>query len=117
MQPEFYSNLKNWRVNLFEKNFSFFTKDDGVITPGNNELQYSHLYAPRVLRETTYVVDAEANTIYGQSDLSKVSSIEIDSDQHSPILGFAYDGNPIYGPYGYSTKTGGAVRQMKSGIP
>jgi hypothetical protein len=21
---------------------------------------------------------------------------------HSPILGFAYDGNPIYGPYGYS---------------
>ena len=21
---------------------------------------------------------------------------------HSPILGFAYDGNPIYGPYGFS---------------
>jgi hypothetical protein len=24
------------------------------------------------------------------------------SDQiHSPIIGWAYDGNPIYGPYGY----------------
>ena len=21
---------------------------------------------------------------------------------HSPIIGWAYDGNPIYGPYGYS---------------
>ena len=115
LQPEFYSNLKTWRVNLFEKTSPFFTKDDGVITAGNNELQYSHLYAPRVLRESSYVVDAEANTIYGQSDLSKVSGIEVDSDQHSPILGFAYDGNPIYGPYGYTTRTGGAVTQMKSG--
>ena len=26
-----------------------------------------------------------------------------------PILGFAYDGNPIYGPYGYQTKTGGII--------
>jgi len=25
-----------------------------------------------------------------------------DGSQHSPIIGWAYDGNPIYGPYGYS---------------
>jgi hypothetical protein len=25
-----------------------------------------------------------------------------DSQEHSPIIGWAYDGNPIYGPYGYS---------------
>ena len=115
LQPEFYSNLKTWRINLFEKNLPFFTKDDGIIITGNNELQYTHLYAPRILRESTYVIDSEANTIYGQSDLSKVNSIEVDSDQHSPILGFAYDGNPIYGPYGYTTKTGGVITQMKSG--
>ena len=30
-------------------------------------------------------------------------------------MGFAYDGNPIYGPYGYSSTTGGVVTQMKSG--
>lgn len=23
------------------------------------------------------------------------------SNEHSPILGYAYDGNPIYGPYAY----------------
>ena len=34
---------------------------------------------------------------------------------HSPILGYAYDGNPIYGPYGYQTPTGGSVVRLKSG--
>ncbi len=27
-----------------------------------------------------------------------------DPTEHSPIVGYAFDGNPIYGPYGYSTK-------------
>lgn len=36
--------------------------------------------------------------------------------QHSPILGYAYDGNPIYGPYGYSNPLRpGSVSRMKSG--
>jgi hypothetical protein len=37
--------------------------------------------------------------------------------QHSPIIGFAFDGYPVYGPYGYSTPTNSAsaVTRMKSG--
>jgi hypothetical protein len=40
----------------------------------------------------------------------------IDSTQHSPLIGFAYDGFPIYGAYAYKNTdgTGGIVR-MKSG--
>jgi len=40
----------------------------------------------------------------------------IDATQHSPLLGFTYDGFPIYGAYGYANTdgTGGVVR-MKSG--
>ena len=40
----------------------------------------------------------------------------IDSTTHSPLIGFAYDGYPIYGAYGYANEdgTGGLVR-MKSG--
>jgi len=36
---------------------------------------------------------------------------------HSPILGFAFDGYPIYGPYGYSTATDStsAIRKMVTG--
>lgn len=40
----------------------------------------------------------------------------IDATKHSPLLGFAYDGFPIYGAYGYKNTdgTGGIVR-MQSG--
>ena len=34
--------------------------------------------------------------------------------QHSPILGYAYDGNPIYGPYGFSGGTGETVQRLRS---
>jgi hypothetical protein len=36
---------------------------------------------------------------------------------HSPIVGFAFDGYPVYGPYGYSVPTNStsAVARMKSG--
>ena len=33
------------------------------------------------------------------------------ANNHSPIVGWAYDGNPIYGPYGYST-----VDDVQSGV-
>jgi hypothetical protein len=40
----------------------------------------------------------------------------IDSAHHSPLLGFAYDGFPIYGAYGYKNTdgTGGIVRIKSS---
>ena len=40
----------------------------------------------------------------------------IDSTQHSPLIGFAYDGFPIYGSYGYANTdgTGGIVRIKSS---
>ena len=58
-------------------------------------------------------------------DLSVLSSIcnlydadglyVIDSTQHSPILGFAYDGYPIYGAYGYKNTDGtGGITRIKS---
>ena len=36
---------------------------------------------------------------------------------HSPILGFAYDGNPIYGPYGFedSTDVNSDITKLQSG--
>ncbi len=39
-----------------------------------------------------------------------------DPNSHSPILGYAFDGNPIYGPYGYinPTNPSSGVKIMKS---
>lgn len=39
----------------------------------------------------------------------------MDSTQHSPLIGFAYDGFPIYGAYGYANTDGsGGVTRIKS---
>lgn len=39
----------------------------------------------------------------------------IDSAQHSPLIGFAYDGFPIYGAYGYQNANGtGPIVRIKS---
>jgi hypothetical protein len=40
----------------------------------------------------------------------------IDSTKHSPLIGFAYDGFPIYGAYGYKNTDGiGGITRIKSG--
>ena len=40
----------------------------------------------------------------------------INSTEHSPLLGYAYDGFPIYGAYAYTNTNGsGAIVRMKSG--
>jgi hypothetical protein len=40
----------------------------------------------------------------------------INPSQHSPLLGFAYDGFPVYGAYGYANTNGtGGITRIKSG--
>lgn len=40
---------------------------------------------------------------------------DADSTHHSPIIGFAFDGYPIYGAYGYTNPNGtGAIKRMQS---
>jgi hypothetical protein len=116
------TSIQEWTVNLVRKNYSSITQngDDGFITNSINpdyELQYVNLYTPRVLRESVYSNNSEGEILYGITDLEKNSNnIEISSTNHSPIIGWAYDGNPIYGPYGYENEDGtGNITQMISG--
>ncbi|MEO8376178.1 MAG: YHYH protein [Candidatus Sumerlaeota bacterium] len=46
-----------------------------------------------------------------------VYSEDTSSIHHSPLLGFSFDGYPVYGPYGYGTamNSGSAVRRMVAG--
>ena len=115
---QFRTKIQSWTVNLFGKNFANFTGDDGFITTGLDEvkeLQYSHIFAPRKLREILYSVDQSGKILYGNKDLPKANNLEISPTNHSPIIGWSYDGHPIYGPYGYATRSGGIVTQLKSG--
>lgn len=118
-----FANIKKWTINLFQKYYNTITDDDGIITLSDRSdygLQYCHLYAPRNLRQSLYAKSQNGDsneelTLYGITDLREVNNEEIPSQYHSPIIGWAYDGNPIYGPYGYTTKTGGSAKYMRSG--
>ena len=115
---KFSATIKTWTVNNVIANYEQFTGDDGFITNGTNlqyGLQYTHLYSPRSLRQSLFGIDSKGNKVYGSVDLKINNGFEIDSLYHSPIIGYAYDGNPIYGPYAYSTLTGGVIKQVKSG--
>ena len=115
---QFRAILQQWRINLVERHLKTFTGDDGFIAhefSENRGLQFSHLYAPRKLRESIFARNQSGDILYGKTDLIKSNGTEIVSRDHSPIIGWAYDGNPIYGPYGYITKSGGAIAQMRSG--
>jgi len=84
--------------NIYQKSNYAKKLDDAkgyVFTSQNSQFggEYAHLSNPIFLR-------------YNLSDnLLKVGNTytEVQTDKdHSPILGWAYDGNPIYGPYGFS---------------
>ncbi len=69
--------------------------DEIISTSFNNTLQYSIL-------------------AYSSNIASKFND---DGTNHSPIIGWAYDGNPIYGPYGYSDPENkdSSIKLMQSG--
>jgi YHYH protein len=75
--------------------------------PGNGEYHYHS--SPNALRaQLGDNIQGDSNTGYSES---------MSAPTHSPILGWAYDGYPIYGPYGYSnTSGGGGIRRMVSGF-
>ena len=115
----FNADIQKWTVNLFEKYLNIISEDDGILTTSLNDeygIQYSHLYAPRKLREFTFAKGEDNQTKYGIFDLQKaLNGEETPSQYHSPIIGWAYDGNPIYGPYGFSKNINEPIRAMKSG--
>ncbi len=115
----FVPKLQTWRINLFDKLYNTNQiKDDDVILGESSSKKYGlqcySLYAPRELRKMIYSIAEGGETLYGKSDLKLVNSQETEFTNHSPILGWAYDGNPIYGPYGYSKIDGGVVTIIKS---
>ena len=116
---QFSFELQSWKVNEVQKNLTNLTEDDTFVAKGTNienELQCSYAYAPRKLRQSLYATDQGGKVLYGKKDLTLVAGVEqTQNDNHSPIIGWSYDGHPIYGPFGYATKSGGGVTQLKSG--
>lgn len=70
---------------------------------------YHHHQNPSAFKLDKVVVSNICN-LYDADGLYAVSET-----QHSPLIGFAYDGFPIYGPYAYKNADGtGGIIRMKS---
>lgn len=116
----FECEIESWRINNVERKLSTnkISDDDGFLTTGvqsDYELKYTHSYAPRSLRASVLATKFQETVKYVK-DLELDGNYEKISDAHSPIIGWAYDGNPIYGPYAYSITNGyGQIVRMKSG--
>ena len=117
---KFFSNPKTWTINSVERLIQNdqITTDDGIVSNGISDeygLQYSHLYAPRKLRQSVVVKKAVGDKEVFVADLDLQEDIEQVSVTHSPIIGWAYDGAPIYGPYGFTRASGGPIKILESG--
>ena len=82
--------LKEWNKNRFNK-LSLDTNNGYVFENFNNTLDYgyAHVGNPKQLRVSL-------------NDNLNGAGTEPATKTHSPIIGFAYDGNPIYGAFGYT---------------
>jgi len=109
---EFTPQVFEWNKNL---QYDLTTKYDGargyVFTGLNNQFggEYAHLSDPKELR---YVV---GDNVFLNAVTQQFQEVE-SNYEHSPILGWAYDGNPIYGPYGYidPTDQNSGVRRLRT---
>ena len=105
----FRADLKRWNNTTLKRYQKHINQDDdGIIVPSQNpeyEAKFASAYLPRQLR-----LQLKDNIeVDGTGSLSELTKLE-----HSPIVGWAYDGAPIYGPYGYSSATGGSIQRLTS---
>ena len=84
--------LKKWIKNKFAKYQSKLDSQFGYVFENYDRLKYQYGYGqlanPKALRVQL-------------GDNLNSADTEPSVKTHSPILGFAYDGNPIYGPFGH----------------
>jgi len=92
------ANLKSWTINDVER-YELINIEDGKIFGKN------------------YSLDKNTFGVYFlNSKLKTFLNIPSTPTSHSPIVGWSYDGCPIYGPYGYTNSNGtGGISRMKSG--
>ena len=93
----FNSSVKKLSINNIQTSRPYKERySNFALLPTNNELKFTAVGYSTAIGESSY----------GQI-----------SNSHSPIIGWAYDGNPIYGPFGYSDPldNSSAIKILKTG--
>jgi hypothetical protein len=118
--PADYNTPGGFNYNLSFSDYNFFKIDDaGGTTTFSGEYFYRSFTFGQAWNTGIGGSDTRANVEY-RSEILSIAYLGgglAHSNSHSKILGFAIDGYPIYGPYGYSnpTNTRTPIIRMTSG--
>ncbi len=101
------AEVKRWVKNRYEKLKNNLDTNNSYVFPsfdGSKNYGYGVVANPVILRRR---LGDNISAIYQETTPL----------QHSSIIGYAYDGNPIYGPYGYSdpVNSSSSITRLSSG--
>lgn len=100
------NTVQDWNRDAIPAEMDGFDCSKGHPAMGN----YHHHQNPSAFKLDLNVVSTICN-LYDADGL-----YALDASAHSPLIGFAYDGFPIYGAYGYKNVDGtGGIERIKSG--
>lgn len=108
-------NVQNWRVNSVVKNIltqnnisdvSGVINEHSIISGNSNSSQIISMYVPKLLRSR-----------FGDNENGTDADIITKKFPHSKIMGWSYDGNPIYAQFGYSNPNSSidGIKRIRSG--
>ncbi|MBK8550360.1 MAG: YHYH protein [Ignavibacteria bacterium] len=109
------STAGNGQIGVLKNGVVLFNAGDAMSYNNQNIWHSLAQYFEAVSFDTSGGHPAPSRAYHYHINMKKLYSP--DSTQHSPILGYMFDGYPLYGPYGYSNTNGtGGIRRMRSGF-
>ena len=104
----------NGQIGVLKNGVVLFNAGDAMSYNNQNIWHRLAQYFEAVSFDTSGGHPAPSRAYHYHINMKKLYSP--DSAQHSSILGYMFDGYPLYGPYGYSNANGtGGIRRMRSG--
>jgi hypothetical protein len=102
------AKIKRWVFNRYYQVKNNLDSSNGTVLANYNPLRdygYAYIANPVEARKRAYTTVSDYNANVANGSL------------HSPIIGYAYDGNPIYGPYGFTDPydAGSGISKLLSG--
>lgn len=104
----------NGQIGVLKNGVVLFNAGDAMSYNNQNIWHRLAQYFEAVSFDTSGGHPAPSRAYHYHINMKKLYSP--DSTAHSIILGYMFDGYPLYGPYGYSNTNGtGSIRRMRSG--
>lgn len=108
------TNVGGGQIGVLKNGVVFFNAGDAMTYNNGGIWHRNAQYFEAVGFDTSGGHPAPGGSYHYHINMSRVYTAN--SSQHSPIVGYMFDGYPVYGSYAYSNVNGtGGIRRMKTG--